>query len=157
MDWKNIAAIVAKSAPLLGSALGPIGGIAGTLIATAFGVKPDDEQGLIAALSSPDAAIKLKQLELDHEKDLEAIELQFYQAEVQDKGSAREREGKYMAALGRPDYVMNAISIIVVLGFITCAIFSHFYELNKDFVTTLGAALMLVLSYYFGSSRGERE
>ena len=44
MTWKDIGKKVAEAAPLLGNVLaGPVGGAAGSLIATIFGTEPDPD------------------------------------------------------------------------------------------------------------------
>ena len=64
MQWSDIAADVAKVAPVLGTVIGgPAGGAVGSLLATALGVanSPSDVQA--ALLADPDAAVKIKTLE----------------------------------------------------------------------------------------------
>ena len=64
MDWKDIAAVVAKEAPALGAVIaGPAGAGIGALIAATLGCAntPSDVQQ--ALLTSPDAAVKLKTIE----------------------------------------------------------------------------------------------
>ena len=66
--------IVEKAAPLLAEALGgPIGGIAGMLtsvIASAFGGKDTDIDDIVSKIQSdPNAAAKLKELEIKHFKN----------------------------------------------------------------------------------------
>lgn len=76
--WKDLGKKVAGSAPLLGSALGgPAGGALGTLIAGAFGGDPDDPEQLLQKVSAdPQAAVKLREIELAHKERLEEIAMQ---------------------------------------------------------------------------------
>lgn len=79
MNWKDIAGDVAKAAPVLGTLLGgPAGGMVGGWIAHAFGgndsSKPED---IIKILQGDaEASVKLKQIELDHEKDIASLQVQ---------------------------------------------------------------------------------
>mgnify|MGYP001411261970 CR=1 FL=1 len=77
MKWKNIAAAVGKAAPLLGSILaGPGGAAAGAIVASALGVDatPDAIDKVIKA--DPEAALKLKKIELDHAAELRRLTLE---------------------------------------------------------------------------------
>jgi hypothetical protein len=66
MNWTDISSAVGKAAPLLGTVLGgPAGGAVGGLIAAALGTK-DTPEAVSAALANPDAAIKLRQIEVTH-------------------------------------------------------------------------------------------
>src|SRR6266567_3499280 len=98
MDMTNIAHTVAKFAPLLGSVLaGPSGAMIGGLVASVFGGdmnQPDALQALIT--NDPTAALKLKQIELDHQLELQRLLIQAAQSEIAtqwaDNDSARQRE-----------------------------------------------------------------
>lgn len=65
--WLNeLVSLVSKEAPLLGSVLGgPFGGVAGSLIAEAFG-QGSSVDILSKVSSDPDAAAKLKDIEDKH-------------------------------------------------------------------------------------------
>ncbi|MBF0448706.1 MAG: hypothetical protein HQL67_10940 [Magnetococcales bacterium] len=76
--WGDLGQLAAKSAPLLGTMLGGPGGAAlGSIIAAKFGgdpSKPDELLKLVQA--DPEAAIKLKQIEMDHKVSLEKLAVQ---------------------------------------------------------------------------------
>src|SRR5205085_7430348 len=61
MDWKDIAAkVVSLGAPMLGSALGgPLGGMAGKVLADAFGAAAATPEAVHAAISDKGADLKL--------------------------------------------------------------------------------------------------
>lgn len=64
MEWKDIAADVAKAVPILGGLLGgPAGAAVGGLIASALGTSNDPAQISAALATNPDAFVKLKQIE----------------------------------------------------------------------------------------------
>jgi len=77
MDWKEIGAKVAKiGASLLGGALGGPGGAAiGSMVASLFGVENDPAAIYQAVQSDPQAAIKLRGLELKHKERLEELQV----------------------------------------------------------------------------------
>lgn len=76
MQWREIADTVGGMAPLIGSALGgPAGAAVGTLAAKALGVTATPD-AVAQALGDPDAAIKLKRLENDHQQTLTRMVLE---------------------------------------------------------------------------------
>jgi hypothetical protein len=61
MDWKDVAAkLIGLGAPMLGSALGgPLGGMAGKLVADAFGAASASPDAVHAAITDKSADLKL--------------------------------------------------------------------------------------------------
>ena len=75
MQWRELATTVGGMAPLIGSALGgPAGAAVGQLAAKALGVAATPD-AVAQALGDPDAAIKLQQLENDHQQTLSLIHI----------------------------------------------------------------------------------
>jgi len=67
--WDSIKDTVAKVAPVAGSLLGgPAGGAVGGLIASALGVDNDPDKVAAAINADPQAALKLKQVEMQLEQ-----------------------------------------------------------------------------------------
>src|SRR4051794_28260658 len=62
MDWKDVAAkVVSLGAPMLGSALGgPLGGMAGKVLADAFGAAASTPEAVHAAISDKAADLKAR-------------------------------------------------------------------------------------------------
>ncbi len=90
MNWKSIAKSVGQAAPLLGTVLaGPAGGAVGSLIASGLGVDGNPES-VAAALSDPDASVRLKQIEADHRAELESMAVDLAKAELRNQEQARE-------------------------------------------------------------------
>lgn len=76
MEWRDVASTVGKVAPLVGGALGgPAGAAVGRLAAGVLGVE-SSPQALSKAASDPEAANKLRQLELDHKEQLTRMTLE---------------------------------------------------------------------------------
>ena len=77
MEWKDVASVVGKAAPMLGALIGGPGGIAvGALISSALGVGNTPSEVSQALLTNPDAAIKLKEIESKRQVDLQTILMQ---------------------------------------------------------------------------------
>lgn len=80
MDWKDIAATVAKSAPMMGGILGgPVGaavGAVGSIIASVLGVANTPDAVSQALAINPDAAVKLAQIEKDRQVELQTLLVQ---------------------------------------------------------------------------------
>lgn len=76
MNWTDAAKTIGKIAPGIGAAVGgPAGSAVGGLIATALGVDSTPE-AVAQAASDPDAAIKLRQIEQEHEREILSLTLQ---------------------------------------------------------------------------------
>lgn len=162
MDLKDLAPIISKFAPLLGSALGgPIGGIAATLISNLFGTTNPDEINTALA-THPDAGIKLKELELQHKAELLQIESTREKQDDDDRKSARDREEDVIKLTGKYDWVQHLCALILVFGFfVMCGMIAadHLDEKDHDLLYmllgVLGTNFTQIYQYYFGSSRAK--
>lgn len=161
-DLSSLINIVKKSAPLLGSALGgPIGGLAASIIANAFGSTTTNPSDLIESINKdPDAALKLKELELKHEVDLKSIDSDDYKAQLTDIQSAREREVEIVKALGKRDSMLDTLALSITAGFFAVIIMVFLTRLDKSdhdvlymLVGILGTTFTQVYQFYFGASK----
>lgn len=77
MEWKDIAKTVGVAAPILGTLLGgPAGAAIGAIVASSIGVgATPDEVGQALAVNS-DAAVKLKQIEVTRQTELQGLVVQ---------------------------------------------------------------------------------
>ncbi|WP_417441910.1 3TM-type holin [Idiomarina sp.] len=82
MDWSDIKGLVGTAAPLLGSLLGPAGTAAGGMIASALGVEESPEAVMRAIQQDPQAAVKLQQIEREHERELRSMLIQAQTAQL---------------------------------------------------------------------------
>jgi hypothetical protein len=83
MEWRDVAEMAAKAAPVVGSLLGgPAGGAVGALVATALGVDSTPPAVAAAIATNPDAAIKLRELERDERLGLAQLANQQRLAEI---------------------------------------------------------------------------
>jgi len=162
--WDTIKPFVSKFAPIVGAALGgPLGGAAGSLLASALGVKDADPKSIEQAIKSgaltgeqilalkqaeDNFALQMKQLDINSVEDMEKLA-------IQDRASARERE------MAVKDWTPRILAYGVTLGFFGLLSFLLRHDLppgSKDVINimlgSLGTAWISIVTYYFGSSAG---
>ena len=109
MNWSELGRKVADFAPLLGSALVPVGAGVGALISSEFGT--ENTPGAINSFitGNPEAQVKLREIELTHKSQLQKIKLETLQAELSDKANARQahRQSKM------PAYLSFGLTILI--------------------------------------------
>lgn len=161
MDWK---ALIGTVAPWIATALtGPLGGMAVTAAADAFGLSDKTESALKQALSgvTPEQMLALKNA--DQAFQMRMQELGFAHIQVleqiafQDRDSARKRE----STVG--DKTNRNLAYTIIAAFIAMAIGTLMGWAKADSVLAgtiigyLSAKAEQVLSYYFGSTSGSAE
>jgi hypothetical protein len=156
LEINALAALVEKFAPTLAaSLLHESGKIFITVLEKIFGVSRED---LIKAITDdPDSDKKLSGLEAEHKDLISQYAYQNYQATVNDRKSAREREEKIVELTKKRDYVMDILSILFVIFFFIVCILNYFLEVKDNSVMTMligqiSAGVGLILCYYYGSS-----
>lgn len=83
MEWRDLAGIVGKTAPLLGSLLGgPAGGAVGAIVAAALGTGGTPDAVSQALTVNPDAAVKLAEVEASKAVQLQTLVIQAEQARL---------------------------------------------------------------------------
>ena len=172
MQWKDVGNVIGKAAPLIGTLLGgPAGGAVGAMVASALGVKNDKQAVIDALKTDPQALVKIKELEMKHQEELQRLalqkgqlDLQELQAKLQDTQSARQREMENVKNTGKADYNLYFLAWSIVLGFIGLIVLLSFHILPKDtngvifmLFGALAAAFGQVIQYFFGSSVGSKE
>ena len=154
MDWKGIAKLVGKAAPLVGSTLaGPGGAVIGGMVANALGVEAEPSAVANAIKDNPDALLQLKQFELENEQQIREITFKTLQAELNDKANAR---------ASHKDSRMPAIIVWLLTFIVAGLLFALFkFELpesNRDVAFYLfGQAVTLwaaSITYWVGTTRG---
>lgn len=156
--------------PLLANAL--TGGAAGTvlnLLTGTLGLKNNDSDAVEKALqNNPEALVKLKELETTHKEELQKlalemarVDMQHDQAYLSDKASARNRELEITKSTGKRDINLYVLAWTVVLAFFVLTavlIYNPLEGTAVGYINQLFGAMAtgfgLVLSYFFGSSRG---
>lgn len=154
---QKISSVVGTAAPLLGTALGsPLAGVAISLIAKAFGVQTNDLSGLLTAINSdPSSAVKLKQIEAEHEEILANIASRNYAIEYEDRKDARAsaRSGNY-------EWFVHLLTVVVTSGFFGCILMvfltkgdAQDHDILNMMLGSLGTTWVQIISYYFGNIR----
>lgn len=162
MDLKTI---LKSAAPMLSAAIGgPFGAMAAKLAVEALGdsaSKPEDLPTLMAS-ATPEQIAALKKAEMDFK--VRMTELGYTNEEklaalvVEDRKSAREMQTSTRSR------IPGVLAVLVVLawGLVQWFLLTHVVdqsmrELVARVLGTLDGALMVVLSFYFGSSHGSQQ
>lgn len=159
-DWKKI---IGSVAPALATALGgPLAGVATKALADTLLGNPDASEDEVAAavqgMKSEDL-VKLRQIEADFKAHLVDAGIKLEEIAALDRDSARKRE------ISTGDvWTPRGLSVLVVIGWMSVQWFllnhvidDSMRELIARVLGTLDGALMLTLSYYFGSSSSSRQ
>jgi hypothetical protein len=153
MDWlKSIA-------PTIATALGgPLAGMAVEAVSKAIGVDPSEVQNTInSGKMTADQIASLQTAELALKARAQEMGLDFEKLAVADRASARQMQ------MTTGSFIPPALSVMIVLAWaavqfflLTHVIEPTMRELIARVLGTLDGALMLVLSFYFGSSSGSQ-
>lgn len=166
--WDDIKPFVGKFAPMLGAAVGgPFGAVAGNIIGSALGIKDAKPEDIAAAIKTGtlngDQILSLKQAEMNFQVQMEQMGitsvLELEKLAVQDRDSARQ-----MAIKTGDIITPRILAGVVVVGWILIQWFllrhtipSEMREIIMRVLGTLDAALITVLTYYFGTSASSQE
>lgn len=169
MDWKDVASVVGKAAPIVGTLIGgPAGTAIGALVASALGTAntPDAVQAAIA--TDPDAALKLRQFEGENNVKLQAMMFAHadnklaartaqIQADVADRNSARDASVK-----GGTASRLFWLSLVLLTATLGTEVTTLFHGLPPDIdplivgrvLGLMDAVALMVLAFHYGSSSG---
>lgn len=152
MEWLKTLA------PTIATALGgPLAGMAVAAVSKAIGCAPEEVQGIISTGkldATQVAAIQMAELEL--KKQAQSMNLDFAKLIAEDKKSARDMQ------IATKSSLPAILAVLIVGGFgVITALKVTGYALAadptvQDLLTTLRDGVILVLSYYFGSSAGSQ-
>ncbi|MEH6649982.1 MAG: hypothetical protein V7707_08170 [Motiliproteus sp.] len=164
MDWSRITGVIAKAAPLLGTALGgPAGAAVGAMVAQSLGVEATPEAIEQHLAQNPEALVELKTLEHDERKHLRDLAFKRAQLDVEsdrmaltDVQNARDQhKDHWMPA------ALTAALFVAFSALATALFFAAIPEGNRDLVVYLAGQLtgatMTAIAYWLGSSRGSKE
>ncbi len=155
MSNSDLINVISKISPIIATALGgPIGGILASIIGIAFNNKDISTLSHTIA-NDPEAAQKLKQIELDHALELEKINLQKANINFTDIQNARDLY-KYVAQLG-VRWFLPCLATLVTFGFIGTIALMFFHKFDEKetqilyiLLGILGTAFSKVCQFYFG-------
>ena len=112
-------------------------------------------------------SLEFEKARLNYEIEMTRLDLQtdldFFKSEVDDRKSAREREGEFLKATGKRDWLFGAVVITglsLTVGVVLSLIFIVIPVENQRLADmTFGSVLSIgtsIFAYYVGSSRGSR-
>ena len=152
MNWLE------QLAPTIATCLGgPLAGMAVTALSKALGLAPEEVQNVISSGkldAAQVAAIQMAELEL--KKQAQSMNLDFAKLIAEDKKSAREMQ------IATRSWLPSILAVLIIGGFgtVTALKVMGFAVAAdptiQDLLTTLRDGVILVLSFYFGSSSGSR-
>lgn len=154
--------IVRTVAPALATALGgPLAGTAVRALSEKFLGRPDGAaEEVEAALTSATAEqiIELKRLDKEFKSKMLDAGIKLEELEEQ----SRTRATNMFVATRDPTVTLLTLAIVIVWGIVQWALFTHnvpenSHDMIARMLGTLDAALMAVLYFWFGSSKGSRE
>jgi hypothetical protein len=156
MEWLK------QIAPSLATALlGPLGGAAVSAIGSALGMSDADKAKVEAVLKngqiSGDQLAAIQQAEIAFKAKMADLGVDLEKIAAADRDSARHMQ------IETKSFVPAALALVVVLAWVAIqwyllshVVDSSMRELVARVLGTLDAALTLVLSFYFGSSRSSQ-
>jgi hypothetical protein len=156
VNWSDIAGAVGKAAPILGTALGgPLGGVAGALIASALGTSNDADSVNTALAADPAALEKLKEAEMANKVQMQQLVITAEANRLADVQNARARQ-----TANPKDYTPQFLAGGVTLGFfgalaavMLAPMSNAVHDLLLVMIGALQTAWVTIVSYYFGSSK----
>ena len=154
---KTFGPLVSSVAPTIATALGgPVAGMAVKALSNALlGHADGTEEEINAALANPtaDQLAALKKIDADFKVQMKSLDIDLERIAASDRDSARNY------AIMTHDLTPRVLAVIVVVAWgcvqwfmLHNVIESSMRELIARVLGTLDGALMLVLSYYFGSA-----
>lgn len=152
MEWKDLAGIVGKAAPILGTLLGgPAGAAVGGLVASVLGTGNTPDEVSQALAINPDAAVKLKQIEADRQVRFQELLVQAVGAEISAAVATVQAVNTTMQAEAKADH-WPTYSWRPAIGFVFAAYIASLFMLpivNKQPVA-LSESLVLAIGGILG-------
>lgn len=162
MDLGPFGKLIENVAPTIATALGgPVAGMAVKALSTALLGTPDgSEDDIKTALASatPDQIAAIKKIDADFKIQMKTLDINLQKISADDRANARNY------AILTHDLTPRILAFVIVVSW---GFFQHFVvthnvepgmrELIIRVLGTLDGALMLVLSYYFGSSHQHQQ
>jgi len=161
MDWKKLGGLIEAIAPTIATALGgPLAGMAtraisGALFGHQDGTVDDIQTALLNA--TPDQLSALKKIDADFKVQMKQLDINLEQIAEQDRDSARHMQ------IETRDWIPRVLAVLIVGGFaiITGLKMSGWSTVNdpsmSELLTTLRDGVILILSFFFGSSSGSQK
>lgn len=156
----NVKKILGAVAPTLGTVLGgPLGGLAGTILADKLGVENGKQVEDAILNQSPETIAKIRLAEMELEKQIRENEIDLSKLEVEDRKDARQLAGKDM----RPHIVLSTVFLagyFTVLGLMMTGNLAIDPEFKTELSILFGvitANVPTIMAFWFGSSHGSQK
>ena len=159
--WATIKTAISKAAPLVGSLIGgPLGASAGALVANALGVENTPNAISHALNSDPDALIKIKQMELDHEVELKqlqidemSLQISYQKAQLADTQDARKQHKEHWMP-----WTLTLILALMVSGMFAALFLGKPPEQYSQVLIMISGTVLgafgTAVAFWLGSSQG---
>ena len=157
MDLGKFGGLIGAIAPTIATALGgPVAGLAVKALSNALlGHEGGSEDDIKAALATatPDQIAAIKKCDNDFKVQMKQLDIDLERIAAEDRNSARQMANATHDLTPR----FLAIVVVVCYGLAQYYLFTHVIEQSmRELVArvlgTIDGALMMILSYYFGSS-----
>jgi hypothetical protein len=157
MELGQFKGLIQNVAPTIATALlGPVAGMAVKALSTALlGHGDGSEDDITAALSSatPEQIAAIKRADNDFKVQMKQLDIDLVRIAADDRNSARNMAvGTHSLTPSVMSYVIVVCWAIIQYFLFTHVIEASMRELIARVLGTLDGALMLVLSFWFGSS-----
>ncbi|KFI13317.1 hypothetical protein IX95_05050 [Vibrio sp. B183] len=97
--WDKVKSLIGNSAPLIGTLIGgPVGTAVGGLVSSALGVENTPQAIEQELAANPEAVLKLKQLEVEHEVELKQLAFEHAKLESEERKLAMTQQHATMQA-----------------------------------------------------------
>lgn len=154
MNLDSLRKLVTQSAPLLGSVLGsPLAGVGISLLGNLFDADPKNIDEIMQKISQdPESLAKFKKLEYDHLEILLKLSNEAYKIQMDDRANARDREKSLR------DHVPTVLAIGFLLNYAAIQFYCVTHPSSAiDIISArFQDVLIMIISYYFGSSHREK-
>lgn len=157
MDLGVFGKLIENVAPTIATAIGgPVAGMAVKALSTALlghGDGSEDDIKAALATATPDQIAAIRKVDADFKVQMKQLDIDLVKISADDRDSARQM------AVGTHSWTPSIMSYVIVVcwAVIQYFLFTHIIdasmrELIARVLGTLDGALMLVLSFWFGSS-----
>jgi hypothetical protein len=157
MDLGVFGKLIENVAPTIATAIGgPVAGMAVKALSTALlghGDGSEDDIKAALATATPDQIAAIRKVDADFKVQMKQLDIDLVKIAADDRDSARQM------AVGTHSWTPSIMSYVIVVcwAVIQYFLFTHIIdasmrELIARVLGTLDGALMLVLSFWFGSS-----
>jgi hypothetical protein len=145
----DLIPLVAQYSPMIATALGtPAAGMVVSLIAHAFGCDGKDVKEITSAIhDDPEAGIKIKTLQFQHQDAIASLKTTDYANEVSDREDARHRE------IILHDHIPAILAIGFLIIYASVQLLSTYAPHGVDDIISARVQdiFVMIVSYYFGS------